>query len=92
MSLQTSASFANGLTFSDTVHKILSVTFNEPETLVIEIGIFIDLVHSQNGVTQPIERRQFRMTGFDPAAAQNVHTQAYTQLKTFPEYSGAIDV
>ncbi len=93
MSLQKSTTFSSTLVAANAVHKILCVAFNAPNGLYIEIGVFVDLTKSQDGVTPPVERRTFnKMTGFDPAAAQNVHTQAYNYLKTLPEYEGAVDV
>jgi hypothetical protein len=92
MSLQISTVFASGLSASAAVHKIASLTFHAPETVVAELGVYVDLSKSQDGTTPPVERRQFTMTGFDPAASGNVHTQVYTWLKTLADYTEATDV
>lgn len=92
MSLQISTTFANSLTAPTAVHKILGLSFTAPGVLYLEVGIFADLAKSQDGLTPRIEMRTFSMTSFDPAAAQNVHTQAYNYLKTLPAYAGATDV
>mgnify|MGYP001565688510 CR=1 FL=1 len=92
MSIQLSTTFGNGLTAAVAVHKVLGAAFNEPDVLHFDVGVFVDLAKSQDATTPPVEHRTFRKTGFDPAAAQNIHTQAYNHLKTLPEYAGYLDV
>jgi hypothetical protein len=92
MSLQLSATFANGLTAPDAVHKVLEAQFTSPSNIYVCVGVFADLIKSQDGITPVIERRYFSMTGYDPTVDENMHTQVYNWLKTLPEYTGAADV
>lgn len=92
MSLQIAATFSNGLSAPNAVHKVLEAQFTAPSNIYMCIGVFADLTKSQDGTTPVIERRYFTMTGYDPTVDENMHTQAYNWLKALPEYSGSVDV
>ena len=91
MSLQTTITIPGGLSVSSAVCKIIRAGWY-PAQVNLELGVFKDLAASQAEEPEPITTLRYVWNGYDKAAAENAHSQAYTWLKTLPAFAGATDV
>jgi len=103
MALQTQFEFDNGIILPETYVKISAVTYNNSEKIVnIVIVLFKDISAYNNNKSEVISLEYFcdNPTEFDTyfgitvlnKVDVNHLSQAYTWLKTLPEFSSAIDV
>lgn len=72
-----------GVTFNNTYHRVEQVIVTKSI-----VNFQVTAYHEQNGAI--LENASYQMA-YDSAGTEPL-TQAYTYLKTLPEYAGAIDV
>ena len=95
MALQLTIDLDSGLTATDAYHKIVQMTvqaFGLGATAILEVRTYVNSTMADaNGI--PVLSRIYEMGDFDKTDdAVSAASQAYTFLKTLPDFTGAIDV